>query len=208
MEEKIELLKKGILEQIPQIPYVVDQVGDAIEWCIEGHDEGVVVKTLEASLDVAHYVKDTSDRNFYKTQYLVASLIGDIPNVLEDERFEKFKTTSGATEKAIKSIKIDDDLVQKRGCFNALSVHITNLARNDEDGLVVALYGILHDIKDIVSGIKKAGEKSALTPQDYITVLGYAYVMTNLRMANLNLLETTRSVVNEISIILNHDIIY
>lgn len=208
MEERIELLKKAIIEELPQIPYVVDQVGYAIDWSVEEHDEGVIIKTLEATLDVARYVRNNSDQNFYKTQYVIASLIGDIPNVLEDERFDRFKTASGTVEKAIDEIRIKDDLIKDRGCFNALSMHIVELGRTNQDSLVTALYGILHDIKDIVKGLKEAGVKTIVTPTDYITILGYAYVMTNLRMANLDLLDSTRTVVNDIALILNYDVIF
>lgn len=208
MEEKIELLRKAIIEELPQIPYVIDQVDDAINWSIESHDEGVIIKTLEATVDVAKYIREISDTNFYKTQYVIASLIGDIPNVLEDERFARFKTASGIVEKAINEIKMEEGLVESRGCFNALNIHLTRLARINEDSFVVALYGILHDLKDVVKGLKETGEKKPITPQDYITVLGYAYVMTNLRMAGLQLLEKTQLVINEISVILNSDVIY
>ena len=208
MVEKIQILKQAILEEVPQIPFIVDQVGFALKLCIEYHDKGVVVKVLEAALDVAKYVRSISEPNFYRTHLLVASLIGDIPNILEDERFNIFKTASQSVEKTIRKIIIDEKLTEERGCFNAITMHLTQLALEDEECMVIMLYGILHDLQEIVEGMKKAGVKTPITPQDYLTIMGYAYVMSNLRMANLNLLFTTRDVIDKIEVLLNNDVNY
>ena len=208
MEEQFELTRKAILEELPQIPFIIDQVSDAIDWCIEEHETGIVARLLDTALDVAKYAKEISERNFYKTHLVIAALIGDIPDVLTKERFDKFKSASGIIEKAIKNVIIDPQLIQDRGCFNALSIHLANLARTDEECLNVVLYGILHDINDIVGGLKEVGQKAPITPQNYITILGYAYVLANFRMANLSLLNHTRDLINKISIVLNNDVTY
>ena len=208
MEEKIEKLKAGILAELPQVPFIIDQVSDAVDWCVEEHDPGIIVKLLETSLDVARYVKEISDPNFYKTHLVIASLIADIPNVIEDERFKKFQTASGAVEKSVKNVIVDPDLLVERGCFNSLNIHLTQLQKIDENCLVIMLYGILHDLKEITSGLKSTCAKSPITPQDYITVLGYAYVMSNLRMARLPLADRTKVIINNIQIILNTEVIY
>ena len=207
-EKLIETLRKSIIAELPQVPFVIDQVDKAIDWCIDEHDDGIIVRVLNTSLDVAKYVKSISDPNFYKTHLVIASLIGDIPNVLEDEKFNIFKTASGAVEKAIKKVIVDKTLTKERGCFNALNIWLTKLAREDEEAFVVMLYGIMSDLKDLTAGLKEAGVKTPVTPQNYITVLGYAYVLSNLRMAGLNLLDKTRVIMNEIEIILNNDVIY
>ena len=208
MEEKVKSLSTAIIAELPQIPFIIDQVSDAIKWCVEAHDSGVVVKQLETTLDVAKYVKEISDPNFYRTHLVIAALISDIPNVLEEKKFEEFKTTSGAVEKAVKNIIVDKDLLIKRGCFNALNIHLAQLARIDENCLVIALLGILHDLQEITSSLKEAETKAPITPQDYITVLGYAYVMANLRMARLPLADKTKVIVNQIEILLNTEVIY
>ncbi len=208
MLEKIQNLKRAIMEEIPQIPFVQDQVGFALKLCVEYHREADVVKVLEAALEVAKYVKSISEINFYKTHLLVASLIGDITNIIEDDRFKVFKTASQSVEKTIQKVSIDPKLIEERGCFNAITIHLTQLAKEDEECFVIMLYGILYDLKEVIAGMKKAGVKAPITPQDYITIMGYAYVMANLRMANLSLLFTTKDVINEIEIILNTDVIY
>ena len=208
MEEKIELLRKGIIAEVPQVPFLIDQVDNAISWCIEEHEEGDLVKILETSLDVAKYIRSVSDPNFYKTHLLLASLLGDIENVKENEKFKQYQTASGAVEKSINALLVNKEDIAKRGCFNALNIHLATLARTDQECFIVALYGILHDLKNIISGMKEAGVKSPITPQDYITILGYAYTMTNLRMSGLNVLNKARELMNQINIILNNDVIY
>ena len=141
MSEIVDLLKRDILAEVPQVPYVLDQVGHAIDWCIEANDEGSVVKVLKTSLNVAKYAKSISEPNFYKTHLLIASLIGDIDNVKEDAKFEMYNTASGIVAKTIDEIIIDKNLIETRGCFNALSIWLTNLARTNEESFVVMLYG-------------------------------------------------------------------
>ena len=208
MIEKVQILKKTIMGEVPQVPFILDQVGFALKISTEYHKEGEIVKALESALDVAKYIKGISEPNFYKTHLLIASLIGDIPNITEDERFSIFKTASQSVEKAIKKVSIDEELIKERGCFNTITMHLTKLAKEDEECMTVMLYGILHDLKGIIQGMKKAEVKTPITPQDYITIMGYAYVMANLRMAKLNLLFTTKDVINQIEIILNTDVIY
>lgn len=208
MEEKIKTLKNEIIAELPQIPFIIDQVSDAVDWCVEEHDPGVIVRLLESALDVARYAKEISDPNFYKTYLVVASLIADIPDVTTSERFNKFKTASGVIERTIKNVVIDPDLICERGCFNSLNIHLTQLAKKDENCFVIMLYGILHDLQEITSALKGTSTKSPVTPQDYITILGYAYVMSNLRMARLPLADRTKVLVNKIEILLNTEVIY
>lgn len=206
--ERRDALRMAILAEVPQIPFLIDQVDKAIDWCIDGHDEGVVDKVLSTAAKVAKYVKEISDPNFYRTHLLIASLIGDIDGVLADPRFVMYKTASHAVEDAIADLRVDPKLTEDRGCFNALNIWLTALARKNEYAFAVALYGILGDLEEVISGLKEVGSKTPVTPQNYITVLGYAYVMANLRMANLNLLDKTRLLVNEIEILLNYNVIY
>lgn len=208
MQERVQVLKKSILEQVPQVPYVLDQVGFALKLCVEYHDEGVVIKVLETALDVAKYTKKVSELNFYKTHLLIGALIGDIPNILQDERFKIFDTASKSVEETIKKITIDEKVSAEKGCFNSIALHLALLARADEDCLVVMLYGILHDLEEVTSGMKGVGVKNPITPQDYITILGYAYVILNFRMNRIPLLNTTKEVLDKIEILLNTEVIY
>ena len=208
MEEKVNSLKQSILSELPQIPFIIDQVSEAIDWCVEAHDDGVVVRLLETALDVARYVREISDPNFYKTHLVVAALIADIPNVTEDSRFEIFKSASNAVLNSVKEVIVSPELIKDRGCFNALNIHLTQLAKKNENCFVVMLLGILHDLQDLTAALKATGVKTPITPQDYITILGYAYVMSNLRMANLTLLDRTKVIVNNIQVLLNYDVIY
>ena len=204
MEEKIKELTTNILGELPQIPFVIDQVSEAINWCVEAHDSGIVVRLLETALNVAKYTREISDPNFYRTYLVVAALIADIPNVKEDEKFAQFKSASGAIEKAVDNIIVDTN----RGCFKSLCIHLAQLSKKDENCLVIMLYGILQDLRDITVGLKDSGTKAPITPQDYITVLGYSYVMANLRMARLPLADKTKVIINDIEILLNSEVDY
>ena len=193
----------GIIEILPQIPYVIDQVGEALKWAKEELSEGEYNKTLKVAYDVALYAKEISNPNFFKTHLVVASILSNIKDSLENRKFEKFETTSKAIENAVKDLTVSPESIEKIGCFKSVLLNIVPLAKKDESLFTVFLIGIKHDLKEIVDGMKKADVKTPITAQDYISVLGYAFVMDNIRMAKLNLLDKSWKVYNDIAVILN-----
>ena len=52
--------------------------------------------------------------------------------------------------------------------------------------------------------MSRADVKSPITREDYVIILGYAWVVLNLYSSNLNLLSHTALVLNDIQIILNN----
>lgn len=204
----VELLKKSIQGKLPQIPYVIDQVGEALKWAQEELDEGEFYSVLEITDEVAEYVASISDPNFYKTHLVVASILTNITDACNKERFSKFDTTSKAVEKALHKLGMTPDDVEKKGCFKACLLQLVPLAKEDESLFAIALMGIRHCLNEILKGMKEAEIKTPVTSSDYITVLGYAWVMANLRMANLCLLSSTHKIYNDILVMLNNDVNY
>lgn len=196
-------LEKSIIEVLPQIPYVIDQVGEALKWAKEEVPAGSYDKVLKIAYDVALYAKDTSDRNFFKTHLVIASILSNIENALEQERFSTFDTASKSAEKSLKALNIPQEEIEKRGCFKAVLMHLVPLAKESEDLFAVALIGIKHDLKEILDGLKNVDIKAPITSEDYLKVLGYAFVIANVRMARLNLLDKVHAIYNEIEIMLN-----
>lgn len=196
-------LEKGIIELLPQIPYVIDQVGEALKWAKEELSEGEYNKTLRVAYDVAQYAKEVSDTNFFKTHLVLASILSNIENPMANKRFEIFDTASKATEKALKDLVIDKKEIEDKGCFKSVLLRLVPLAKKDENLFATALIGIKHDLEEVVEAMKKADVKTPITAQDYVTILGYAFVMDNIRMARLNLLEKAWKIYNDITILLN-----
>ena len=196
-------LEKGIIELLPQIPYVIDQVGEALKWVKEELSEGEYNKTLKVAYDVAQYAKEVSDTNFFKTHLVIASILSNIEDPMADKRFEIFDTASKATEKALKDLIVSKEEIEEKGCFKSVLLRLVPLAKKDENLFATALIGIKHDLEEIVEAMKKANVKTPITAQDYVTILGYAFVMDNIRMARLNLLEKAWKVYNDITILLN-----
>ena len=196
-------LEKGIFEQLPQIPYILDQVGEALKWAKEELSEGDYNKTLKVAYDVAEFTKGVSDPNFFKTHLVIASILSNIEDAVTKERFKKFDTASKATEKALKDLSIDKKSIEEKGCFKAVLLHLVPLAKKDENLFATALIGIKNDLEEITKGMEKANVKAPITAQDYVTILGYAFVMDNIRMARLDLLEKSWKIYNEVTILLN-----
>lgn len=196
-------LEKGIIELLPQIPYVIDQVGEALKWAKEELSEGEYNKTLKVAYDVAQYAKEVSDTNFFKTHLVIASILSNIENPMANKRFEIFDTASKSTEKALKDLVIDKKEIEEKGCFKSVLLRMVPLAKKDEHLFATALIGIKHDLEEVVEAMKKADVKTPITAQDYVTILGYAFVIDNIRMARLNLLERAWKVYNDITILLN-----
>lgn len=196
-------LEKSITEMLPQIPYVIDQVGEALKWIKEETTDGVYNKALEVAYEVAEYAKSVSDPNFYKTHLVVASILSNIEDASEKERFSTFDTASKATEKSLKAFYVSTESITKYGCFKAVLMHLVPLAKENEDLFAVALIGVKHDLQEILKGMEKANMKTPITSEDYITVLGYSYVMANIRMAKVSMLDKARKIYNDIEIMLN-----
>lgn len=206
----MENLEKSIIAELPQIPYVMDQVGEALKWAKEVLDEGDYKKLLEITWEVTQYAKEISQPNFFKTHLIIASILSYIPEAKKDERFALFDTASKAVEKALDAIVVDEKLSGEKGCFKSILMNLVPLAKKNEECFVIALIGIKHDLIEIKKGMDflNAEEKAPITPTDYITILGYALIMANLRMSNLKLLNSTYTKVNDIEIMLNNDFKY
>ena len=203
-----ELFEKDIISKLPQVPYVIDQVGAAIEWAKEVHTEGDYHKNIKFASEVTDFACSISEPNFFKVHLVVGALLMDIENAAQDPKFEIFKTASKSVEKTLDKLVINKDLAETRGCFNALSIHLVQLAQKDEECFCVSLMSILNDLKEIASGMKEAEVKAPITPSDYIKVLGYAFVVQNIKLANLSLSNKVKDIFNRVNISLNNDFIY
>ena len=198
-----KLKEQSIIEMLPQIPYVIDQVGEALKWAKEEAPEGTYNKIIEVAYEVAEYTKSVSELNFYKTHLVLTSILSNIEKAVEKDRFSTFDTASKSTEKALKAFNIPTEAIEKYGCFKAILMHLVPLAKENEDLFAVALIGIKHDLQEILKGMEKADIKTPITSEDYITILGYSFVMANIRMARLNLLDKVHKIYNDIEILLN-----
>ena len=203
-----ELIEKDIISKLPQVPYIIDQVGAAMKWVKEVNTEGDYYKTLSFVSEVTNFVCSVSNPNFFKVHLVLGALLMDIENAKEDSRFEIFKTASQSVEKTLENLIINKKLGEERGCFNALSMHLVQLEKKDNDCFCISLMSILSDLNEILTGMKEAKVKAPITPSDYIKVLGYAYAMQNVRMANLTLNNKASEILNKISIILNKEFIF
>lgn len=199
---KKELLEKSILETLPQVSFIVDQVGLALKFAEEGLSENDYLKTLESTLKVAQYTAQVSNMSFYKYHLVIASLICDLPDVMEGEKYDVFRTASKSIENTVLKTRVSKELTEKRGCFNALSLHLAAVSRENQDYFASMLCHILADLEDVTKGMKAAGVKSPITPSDYITILGYSYVIQNIA-GEPSITGRSHDLINEIRIILN-----
>ena len=103
----------------------------------------------------------------------------------------------------MKELVIDKKEVEDKGCFKSVLLHLVPLAKRDENLFTVALIGIKHDLEEVINAMTQANVKTPITAQDYVTILGYAVVLDNIRMARLNLLEKSWKIYNDITILLN-----
>lgn len=201
-------LEKSIIEQLPQIPYVIDQISEALTWAKESLDEGDYNSLLELTYDVTEFTKKVSDPNFFKTHYVIATILSSIEDVKKNERFSKFDSASKAVEKTLDSITVLPKDVEDKGCFKATLIHLIPLAKANMDLFTINLIGIKHDLEKIRKGTQGASVNSPITADDYIIILGYALIMANIRMANLTLTNEAYQVYNDISVMLNNELKY
>ena len=201
-------LEDSIIQELPQIPYVIDQVGEALNWAKETLNEGDYNKLLNFTFEIVEYTKSISDPSFFKTHYVVASILTGIPSAKTNERFAKFDSASKAVEKALDALTVPPENLEKYGCFKALMLHLIPLAKENMELFTISLIGIKNSLSDVLAGIKAAGIKAPITAHDYITILGYALVIANIRMANLKMTNDAYRIYNDISIVLNNELNY
>lgn len=201
-------LEQSIISELPQIPYVIDQVDSAIKWAKEDLDEGKYNETIRLAWEVTKYAKSISETNFFKTHLIVAAILSAIPDAKLNPKFAIFDTASKAVEKTLDLITVSPKLVEERGCFKAILLTLAPLAKKSEECFTLMLMGIKLELEIILEGMKPANVKSPIGSFDYITVLGYANVVANLKMANLKLLHSTYAILNDIEILLNSEFNY
>lgn len=199
----IETMERSIYEVLPQIPFLVDQVGEALKWTKETLGDDGYYTALGVATKVAVYASKVSENNFFKTHLILAALLKNIPNVLEDERFKKFDTASKSVETSIKKLLLEEKVIKERGYYKALSMHLVPLANNDQDSFSVILCEILEDLEQIKRGMDKVGAVSPITEKDYVSVLGCTFVVSNIYMSNLSLFNETQVILNSVNLILN-----
>ena len=179
-----------------------------MKWAKEALNEGEYNKLLKLTYDVTTFTQSVSDPNFFKTHYVTATILSVIKNAKKDERFSKFDSASKAVEKTLDTMIITPESIEKNGCFKSVMLHLIPLAKENMELFAIGLIGIKHALSDILEGIKEAEIKSPITGSDYITILGYALVMANIRMANLHMTNEAYKIYNEISVMLNNDLNY
>lgn len=201
-------IEDSIIQELPQIPYVIDQVSEALAWAKESLNEGEYNRVLKITQDVISYTKGISDPNFFKTHYVIASILSNIEVSKTDERFAKFDSASKAVEKALDDLIVKPEDIEKNGCFKTVLLHLIPLAKKNMDLFAISLIAIERTLAEIVEGIKNTEVKSPITANDYITVLGYALLIANIRMANIKMPNAVYEIYNKISIMLNNDLVY
>ena len=197
-------LEQSIYEKLPQIPYIIDQVGSALKWAKDELSEGEYYKTLKLTDEVADFVASISNPNFFKTHLVIASILSSIPDVTSKERFKEFDSTSQAVKNTLEAILVPLEKVKEHGCFKATLLQLVPLAKQDEALFTLVLIGIKQDLQEVLEGMKKVDVNEPITSKDYVSILGYALVMANLRMANLKLLNRTYIIYNDILKLLNN----
>lgn len=200
----MENLEQSILSELPQVPYVMDQVGAALDWAKGELSEGEYNRMLSTVYDVTLYTKSVSEAAFFKVHYVTAAILSFLKDPKKDERFKQFDTASKAVEKALDGISVTQEKIEKIGCFKAILTTLVPLARENQDLFAVALIGVKHDILAITEGMQTVDTKAPITPQDYITILGYSLVMTELKVSNIDILDKVYPIYNGINILLNN----
>lgn len=208
MEDQSTLIERSIMESLPQVPYVLDQVGAAMKWRKKETCKNSYEETLRTTLDLCKYVRTISEGNFYKAHLVTAFLLMGIDNCLNKEEFDFFRSASGAIEDSIRSITLDKDLVKEKGYYRALAIRVSELAVENEEYLALILFNILLGLRETSSGMSVANVKVPITFEDYTEVLGAALLIAYFRLSNKSLLFTTRDIINSIEILLNEKFNY
>lgn len=205
MQGTKEQLSKSIIEQLPQIPYIVDQVGLAIDKVFEKLQTEEALKVLEDTLSVIDYTLKVSQPQFFKTHLVLVSLLASISSKLSEEELSKFDTASGTFKQKFEQYRIDKSNVEKVGEYKATTMHLTNLAQNEQDLFTLSILNINSLLEKFLNMKQEVALDEDYKKMTQYTVMGYAVVEVNLRMIlnNINLLQPSRDAYNRFMILLN-----
>jgi hypothetical protein len=176
----VEKLIKSIVAELPQIPFVTEQVGAAIDLAKKELDEEQLEKTLRITLEVTNYARQTSSDNFFKFHLVVISLLRNIPNIQKNKRFSMFETVSNLVGNKLSLLEETETEIE-RGKYKGEILKLIRLFNADQDLFLLEIITLIDELKPLTL-------KEELSVEELLDIVGYAYVENNLRMSQLALL--------------------
>lgn len=159
-----DVLVNSIMEYVPQVTFVVEQIGQAVNIAKAQYTEEELIETLERTVEVAKFAKEVSNSEaFYKYHLVVISLL---VNITDESLLAKFETQSNSVINGIKALKVDESIIVKKGFVKANVLHLAKLYHENQDLFAMYMIMMTRDFnKAVQMKIEERMLKTALIEQ-------------------------------------------
>lgn len=149
----------SIMENVPQVPFVVEQIGQAINIAKVEYDDKKLVKILENTIEVSKYAKEESkSTQFFKYHLIVISLLKDIKDMT---KLKPFETQSNKIVNSIKLMQLDEKEINKKGFVRATALHLMQLFNLDQELFMISIIEIQQEL-DRLAMVQNLGVEEKL----------------------------------------------
>lgn len=195
---KTDMLINSIMEYVPQVTFVLEQIGQAINIAKENYSEAELEEVLKVTVKVAKYAKEVSNSEaFFKYHLIVISLLQNIEDM---SKLSMFETQSNKVINGIQALNTSEEDVKAKGWVRATVLQLANLYNTDQDLFAVSMLSMQEILDKIATSYATT---KVLTNEENIAVLRLALVEQTIRMNKYQYLAPVSAIMNNILVTLN-----
>lgn len=185
-------LIQSITGELPQIDFVVDQVGAALALAADTLTERQFHRALRIAVNVTKFAKETSEPQYFKYNLIITALLKDVQNLSSHAGFKTFDTTSNIVGKNIEALKTTED-EKARGYYKGGVLKLARLFNLNQELFLIEVLSLTDDLEalDLVADV-------------HPFLLGCAFMNANFRMCNFELLSSVQIYYNKFMSILEN----
>jgi len=185
-------LIQSITSELPQIDFVVDQVGAALALAADTLTESQFHRALRIATNVTKFAKETSEPQYFKYNLIITTLLKDVQNLEAHTGFKTFDTISNVVSKNIAELKTTED-EKSRGFYKGEVLKLARLFNANQELFLVEVLTLTDDLQSL-----------DLEAEVHPYLLGCAFIDANLRMCNFELLSSVQTYYNKFMSVLEN----
>lgn len=167
-----QITKKMVMELLPQIPFVMDQVSNAVNY-VEEHTPDKLKDALALAYEVGKYAQKTSSEHYFKYDLIIMALLKHIG--IDDLLKDKIIEVGSKVQQGLELLTITDDKLKEYGTAKATLNKLIEVYKTDKELLVVMFNELINTLEEAKEHLNKE------------TILSIAIVEANLRLNRLEL---------------------
>lgn len=195
---KSDVLINSIMEYVPQVTFVIEQIGQALNIAKANYSETELEEILTVTVDVAKYAKEVSNSEaFFKYHLIVISLL---QNINDMSKLSMFETQSNTVINGIQAIKPDVEQIKAKGFVKATVVKLAKLFKENQDLFALEILNTQMVLNNLITNYNKT---RTWTNEELILLMQIAMIEQTIRMNKFTYLSPVANIVNNLLITLN-----